>query len=107
MKGMLAPKIVERIIGSAEVKQTFRIPKIGVIAGVIVRSGVAQRNVKARVIRAGQTLYTGNVGSLKRLTEDTKEVRQGFECGVGVDGFGDYRSGDVIEFMVDEEQARV
>ncbi len=107
MKGMLAPKIVERIIGSAEVKQTFRIPKIGVIAGVIVRSGVAQRNVKARVIRAGQTLYTGNVGSLKRLTEDTKEVRQGFECGVGVDGFGDYKSGDVIEFMVDEEQARV
>jgi translation initiation factor IF-2 len=106
MKGMLAPKIVERVIGSAEVKQVFRIPKIGAIAGVSVRSGVAQRNVRARVLRGGQPIHTGTVGSLKRLTEDVKEVRQGYECGVAVDGFTEYKPGDIIEFVVQEEQAR-
>jgi translation initiation factor IF-2 len=106
MKGMLAPKIVEKVIGAAEVKQTFKIPRVGVIAGVRVTSGVAQRGVKARVMRAGQAVFTGNVGSLKRLTEDVKEVRQGFECGVGIDGFAEFKPGDVIEFVTDEEQAR-
>jgi len=106
MKGMLAPKIVEKIIGTAEVKQVFRIPKIGAIAGVSVRNGVAQRNVRARVMRGGQSVYMGTVGSLKRLTEDVKEVRQGYECGVGIDGFSEFKSGDMIEFVVEEEQAR-
>jgi translation initiation factor IF-2 len=107
MKGMLAPKVVEKIVGTAEVKQTFRIPKIGVIAGVIVKSGLAQRNARARVMRAGQALHSGTVGSLKRLTEDVKEVRQGFECGVAVDGFNDYKPGDLIEFVIEETQAVV
>jgi translation initiation factor IF-2 len=106
MKGLLAPKIVEKVIGAAEVKQTFRIPKVGVIAGVRVTSGVAQRGVRGRVMRAGQAVFTGNVGSLKRLTEDVKEVRQGFECGVGIDGFAEFKPGDIIEFVTDEEQAR-
>jgi translation initiation factor IF-2 len=106
MKGLLKPKVVEKVIGSAEVKQMFRIPKIGVIAGVAVKSGVAQRNSKARVVRAGQVLHTGIANSLKRLTEDVKEVRQGYECGVGIDGFNDYKTGDVIEFVVEEEQQR-
>jgi translation initiation factor IF-2 len=106
MKGLLKPKVVEKVIGSAEVKQMFKIPKIGVIAGVAVRSGVAQRNAKARVVRAGQVLHTGIASSLKRLTEDVKEVRQGYECGVGIDGFNDYKTGDVIEFVVEEEQQR-
>ncbi len=106
LKGLLAPKIVEKVIGAAEVKQTFRIPKIGLIAGVSVRSGVAQRGSKARVMRNGQVAFTGTVGSLKRLTEDVKEVRQGFECGVGIEGFDDFKAGDFIEFLVVEEQAR-
>jgi translation initiation factor IF-2 len=106
MKGLLAPKIVEKIIGTAEVKQTFKIPKVGFIAGVRVTSGVAQRGVRGRVMRAGQAVFTGNVGSLKRLTEDVKEVRQGFECGVGIDGFTEFKPGDIIEFVTDEEQAR-
>ncbi len=106
MKGMLAPKIVEKIVGTAEVKQVFRIPRIGAIAGVAVRTGVAQRGVRARVMRAGQPVFTGTVGSLKRLQEDAKEVRQGFECGVGIDGFVEFKAGDMIEFIVEEEQAR-
>ena len=71
-----------------------------------MRSGIAQRNVKARVLRGGQPVYTGNVGSLRRLTEDVKEVRQGYECGVGIDGFSEYKGGDIIEFVIEEEQAR-
>jgi translation initiation factor IF-2 len=106
LKGMLAPKIIEKIIGSAEVKQTFRIPKIGLIAGVAVKTGVAQRGVQARVMRGGQVLHTGEVSSLKRLTEDVKEVRQGYECGVQVAGIDEYKPGDIIEFMTTEEQAR-
>ncbi len=106
MKGLLAPKIVEKVVGVAEVRQTFKIPKVGLIAGVRVTSGMAQRNVKARVMRAGAPVFTGNVGSLKRLTEDAKEVRQGFECGVGIDGFSDFKAGDIIEFLTEEEQAR-
>ena len=106
MKGMLAPKIVEKVIGTAEVKQTFKIPRVGVIAGVRVTSGVAARNAKARVVRGDQVLHTGAVASLKRLTEDVKEVRQGFECGIGIEGFESFKPGDVIEFVTEEEQAR-
>jgi translation initiation factor IF-2 len=106
MKGMLAPKMVEKVTGTAEVKQVFRIPKVGMIAGVRVTSGVATRGVKARVLRGGQVVHTGIVGSLKRLTDDVKEVRQGFECGVGIDGYDAFKSGDVIEFVTEEEQAR-
>jgi translation initiation factor IF-2 len=106
LKGMLAPKIIEKIIGTAEVKQTFKIPKIGLIAGVAVKTGVAQRGVKARILRGGQAIHTGEVSSLKRLTEDVKEVRQGFECGVQVDGAEEYKPGDLIEFLTTEEQFR-
>ena len=106
MKGMLAPKVVEKVIGTGEVRQIFKIPKIGTIAGVRVTSGVAQRGVKGRVLRGGLVIASGNVGSLRRLTEDVKEVRQGFECGVGIDDFNDYKIGDVIEFVTTEEQSR-
>ncbi len=106
MKGLLAPKIVEKVTGTAEVRQIFKIPKVGMIAGVRVTSGTAQRNIKGRVMRGGAPVFTGNVGSLKRLTDDVKEVRQGFECGVGIDGFNDFKAGDIIEFLTEEEQAR-
>ncbi|MCS7055057.1 MAG: translation initiation factor IF-2 [Thermoflexales bacterium] len=105
MKGLLAPKIVEKVVGSAEVKQTFKISKVGVIAGVRVTSGMAMRNAKVRILRDGQVLHVGSVASLKRLTEDVKEVRQGFECGIGIEGFEGFKPGDVIEFIVQEEQA--
>ena len=105
LKGMLAPKVVEKIVGTAEVKQLFKIPKVGFIAGSIVRSGVAQRNARARVLRAGNAIHTGPVGSLKRLTEDVREVRAGLECGIMVEDF-ECKPGDVIEFVVEETEAR-
>ncbi|MCS7088167.1 MAG: translation initiation factor IF-2 [Thermoflexales bacterium] len=105
MKGLLAPKTVERVVGTAEVRQTFKIAKVGIVAGVRVTSGVATRNATARVVRKGQVVHTGPVASMKRLTEDVKEVRQGFECGIALEGFGEYQIGDVIEFVVQEEQA--
>ncbi|MCS7061376.1 MAG: translation initiation factor IF-2 [Anaerolineae bacterium] len=107
LKGLLAPKIVKRTVGSAEVKQTFKISKVGMVAGVVVRSGVAQRNAQGRVLRSGKEIYSGKIGSLKRLTEDVQEVRQGFECGVSIEGFADFKPGDVIEFFVEEEQRLV
>jgi translation initiation factor IF-2 len=105
LKGMLAPKIVEKVVGVAEVKQTFKIPKVGIIAGVRVTNGVAMRNAKVRILRGEQVLHTGAVASLKRLTEDVKEVRQGFECGIGIEGFEGFKPGDVIEFIVQEAQS--
>ncbi|MFN4294648.1 MAG: translation initiation factor IF-2 [Thermoflexales bacterium] len=104
MKGMLAPKVIEKVVGAAEVRQTFKIPKVGIIAGVRVTNGVAMRNAKVRILRGDQVLHTGAVASLKRLTEDVKEVRQGFECGIGIEGFEGFKPGDIIEFIVQEEQ---
>jgi translation initiation factor IF-2 len=102
LKGMLAPKLVQRVIGAAEVRQVFKINKVGNIAGVIVRSGVVQRNCKAHLTRDGKELFTGVVNSLKRLTEDAQEVRQGFECGLSLEGYTDYKAGDALEFFVEE-----
>ncbi len=104
LKGMLTPKLVQRTIGAAEVRQVFKIGRVGMVAGVIVRSGVVQRNAKVRVQRDGQELYTGQVGSLKHLTEDVQEVRQGFEGGVSIEGYSDYKPGDTLEFFVEEYQ---
>jgi translation initiation factor IF-2 len=102
LKGMLAPKLVQRSIGAAEVRQVFKINKVGIVAGVIIRSGVVQRGCKARVLRDGKELFASTVTTLKRLTEDAQEVRQGFECGLSLDGFSDYKPGDTVEFYVEE-----
>jgi translation initiation factor IF-2 len=99
---MLAPKLVQRVIGSAEVRQVFKINKVGMVAGVIVRSGVVQRNAKGKLTRDGKEIITGTVNSLKRLAEDAQEVRQGFECGLSLEGFSDYKPGDTLEFFVEE-----
>jgi translation initiation factor IF-2 len=105
LKGMLPKKIITRVLGAAEVKQIFKIPKVGTVAGSVVRSGTASRNNTARVLRAGQQLFSGTVGSLKRLTDDVKEVRTGLECGISLEGFTDFKAGDVIEFVVEEEES--
>jgi translation initiation factor IF-2 len=103
LHGMLEPKYAEKMIGTAEVRQVFKISKVGVIAGSYVRDGIIRRNSKARVLRNDQVLATGvSVGSLKRLNEDVREVRAGFECGISLDGFENFQEGDVIEFYVTE-----
>ena len=103
LHGMLEPKYANRVIGVAEVRQIFRIPRSGLIAGCMIRNGVARRNAKARVKR-GERLAVESVGvaSLKRFQEDVREVRAGFECGIGLDGVSEYREGDLIEFFVRE-----
>ncbi|HET90908.1 MAG TPA: translation initiation factor IF-2 [Chloroflexi bacterium] len=104
LKGLLEPTYVDVVVGEADVRAMFRIPKIGVIAGCYVRSGEARRNARARVLRDGEPLYDGHVASLKRFEQDVREVRTGFECGIGLDGFDDFVLGDVIQFYVKERE---
>ncbi len=103
LHGMLEPKYANRVIGVAEVRQIFKIPRSGLIAGCMIRDGVARRNAKARVKR-GEKLAVDSAGisSLKRFQEDVREVRAGFECGIGLDGVNEYKEGDLIEFFVRE-----
>ncbi len=100
MKGMLAPTYEEVVIGRAEVREVFRIRSVGVIAGCYMRTGETQRSAYARVIRDGTLLHEARISSLKHLQENVREVRQGFEFGVGVEGFQKFQPGDIIEFFV-------
>jgi len=102
LKGLLEPVYEDKVIGHAEVRQTFKIKSVGVIAGCIVRDGLAQRDTKARVRRGEEVIFEGGLRSLKRFQEDVKEVKTGFDCGVALEGFSDYKEGDTIEFYVKE-----
>ncbi|HLZ44528.1 MAG TPA: translation initiation factor IF-2 [Gemmatimonadales bacterium] len=103
MEGLLAPEKKEVVLGEAEVRQIFKIAKIGTIAGCSVRSGVIPRTARARVIRNGVEVYDGTLASLKRFKDDVREVREGFECGIGIENFNDIKVGDLIEsYRVDE-----
>lgn len=102
LKGMLAPVYRDKLIGRAEVRQVFRIRGIGNIAGSFMRTGETQRNAQARVIRDKKLLYSGKIGSLKHLQENVREVKTGFEFGVSVEGWTDYKTDDIIEFFVSE-----
>lgn len=103
MKGMLAPVYEEVVIGQAEVRQTFKVSKIGTIAGCYVTDGVVHRDSSVRLIREGIVIYTGKIGSLRRFDNDVKEVTQGFECGLTIENFNDIKVGDVIEAFEDQE----
>ena len=98
LKGLLEPVYQDVTIGRAEVRATFRIPKVGTIAGSLVTEGTAARNARARVLRDGKVIADGRVASLKRFTEDAREVASGHECGVGIEGFDAFQVGDTIEF---------
>ena len=103
MVGLLDPEFKEVVIGSAEVRETFSVPKIGTIAGSYVIDGKIARNAEVRVLRDGIVVYTGEIGSLRRFKDDAKEVASGYECGIGVDNFNDLKVGDVIEAFIMEE----
>ena len=103
MEGLLSPEIKEEIIGTAEVLQTYKISKVGTIAGAIVRDGKIKRASKVRVIRDGIVIYTGELGSLKRFKDDVKEVTSGYDCGLSVQGYNDIREGDLIEAFEEVE----
>jgi translation initiation factor IF-2 len=104
LKGLLEPTYVDVVVGEAVVRATFNIPRIGVVAGCSVRRGEARRNARARVLRGEEQLYDGHVSSLKRFEKDVREVRTGFECGVGLEDFEDFEVNDVIQFYVKERE---
>lgn len=106
MEGMLSPDIEEQITGSAEVRETFNITKVGTIAGCYVLDGVIKRSSKVRIIRDGIVIHSGLLGSLKRFKDDVKEVKNNYECGLNIDKFNDMQVGDVIEAFEEVEVAR-
>ena len=107
MVGMLAPEFEEVVTGEAEVREIFRVPRIGAIAGCYVRTGVITRGSKVRFLRDGSIIWKGSIQSLKRFKEDAREVREGFECGIGLSDFQDLKPGDLIETFEEREIARV
>jgi translation initiation factor IF-2 len=106
LEGMLSPEKKEHVQGAAEVRETFRVSKVGMIAGCYVSEGRIDRKGRARVIRDGIVAYDGEISSLKRFKDDVKEVREGYECGIGIANFNDVKVGDVIECYTVEEVAR-
>ncbi|MEW5995438.1 MAG: translation initiation factor IF-2, partial [Candidatus Zixiibacteriota bacterium] len=106
LSGLLAPRLSENLIGVAEVRDLFRIPRIGTVAGSYVREGHITRRSKIRLVRDGRVIYTGSLGSLKRFKDDVREVKEGFECGIGIENFNDIKVGDVIEALEVVEEAR-
>lgn len=102
LKGLLEPEYADKVIGQAEVRAVFKIPRRGNVAGSYVLEGQLARNALARVIRNGKVLHDSKFSSLKRFTEDVREVASGFECGIGVEGFDDFKEGDIIEAYVKE-----
>ena len=106
MKGMLDPKYVERIIGTAEIRQTFRISSVGTIGGAFVLTGKIERNAGVRVIRDEVVIHEGKLASLKRFKDDAKEVNKGFECGMKIENYNDIKEGDIIEAFVMDEVKR-
>lgn len=106
LEGMLAPERREKVVGSAEVRETFKVTKVGTIAGCYVSEGAVEHQSTVRLIRDGIVAYTGEIGSLKRFKDDVKLVRNGLECGIGIANYNDVKVGDVIECFVVEEVAR-
>ncbi len=106
MEGLLEPDIKETVIGHAEVRQLFRLPRGGSIAGSYITDGQLRRNAEARVLRDGEVIHTGKVSSLKHVKEDVREINTGFECGIMVDGFSSFQVGDIVEGYIIELIAR-
>jgi translation initiation factor IF-2 len=106
MVGMLAPEFEEVVTGDAEVREIFRVPRLGAIAGCYVQNGTITRGSKVRFLRDGTIIWKGEISSLRRFKDDVREVREGFECGIGLSDFQDLKPGDVIETFDEREIAR-
>ena len=104
--GMLAPDFVEEDTGRAEVRELFRVPKAGVIAGCYVQDGEITRDDQVRIVRDSTVIYEGKMSSLRRFKDDVKSVKSGYECGIGIEGFQDLKEGDIIEGFKVIEVAR-
>jgi len=106
LEGLLKPESKETVLGDAQVLQLFKVSKVGTIAGCMVKNGTIQRTGRVRVVRDGVQTYDGNISSLKRFKDDVKEVREGLECGIGIENFNDLKVGDMIESYRVEEVKR-
>jgi translation initiation factor IF-2 len=106
LEGMLTPEEREVLLGVAEVRQLFKVPRVGTIAGCYVTEGIIDRKSRVRVVRDAVQVYEGELGSLKRFKDDVREVREGFECGLNVEGFNDIKIGDHVECYRVESIAR-
>jgi translation initiation factor IF-2 len=106
MEGMLAPELKEQEIGKVEVREIFKVPKIGIVAGSFVLEGAVRRNCQVRVIRESVEIFHGKINSLKRFKDDAKEVLAGFECGIGIEDCNDLKTGDQLEVYETIEIAR-
>jgi translation initiation factor IF-2 len=106
MEGLLTPEEREVLLGAAEVRQIFKVPRVGTVAGCMVTQGELQRRSRIRVVRDAVQIYGGELGSLKRFKDDVREVREGFECGLNINNFNDIKVGDTIECYRVEEVAR-
>jgi translation initiation factor IF-2 len=104
--GMLAPEQVEEVIGEVEVRQTFKVSRLGTIAGCMVTSGMVTRGAQVRLLRDGTIVHDGRIGTLRRFQDDVREVQQGFECGLTIEGYNDIKEGDVLEVYAVREVAR-
>jgi translation initiation factor IF-2 len=106
MEGMLAPKVEEIIVGNADVRDVFRITKVGTVAGCYITEGTIKRSSKVRVVRDGIVVHTGEVDALKRFKDDVSEVKYGYECGISIKNFNDINAGDTIEAFEQKETKR-
>jgi translation initiation factor IF-2 len=106
LSGLLAPEEQEVDLGRAEVRATFRVPRLGVVAGCYVTRGTITRGARIRLVRDGAVVYDGRVASLRRFKDDVREVQEGFECGIGLENFQDVKEGDVLEAYEIREVAR-
>jgi len=103
LEGLLKPEELEVIVGTAEVRKLFRVPKVGTVAGCYVADGVIERKLPVHLVRDQLRIYSGKVDSLKRFKDDVREVREGFECGISIEGYNDVKEGDLIEsYRIDE-----
>ncbi|MCK5101290.1 MAG: translation initiation factor IF-2, partial [Cyclobacteriaceae bacterium] len=106
MEGMLAPEFEEVITSNVEVREVFKISKVGSIAGCMVTDGVIKRNNRIRLVRDGIVIYTGEIDALKRFKDDVNEVKHGFECGIRIKNFNDVKVSDVVESFEQKEIKR-
>ena len=106
MKGMLDPVYKEVVMGKIEIRETFKVPGVGIIGGAYVLEGKVQRNAQIRLVRDGIVIHEGKISSLKRFKDDAKEVAQGYECGIGIENYNDIKESDIIEAFKMEEIER-
>jgi translation initiation factor IF-2 len=106
LSGMLAPEQREQVLGLVEIRQIFRVPKVGAVAGCMVLDGVVKRTARARLLRDNVVIWTGELSSLKRFKDDVREVKAGFECGLSLKGYDDIKEGDQLEIFELQEVAR-